>query len=68
MSNETTTDCRSPEGKVVGLIDSVIGIFNVLPDVWVDSPEVDEAISDLLGNDFFLFLCRELEKRTLKSK
>lgn len=58
----TRTDCRSDEGKVVGLIDAAIGIFNVLPDCDLSGNEVGEAINDLLSTEFYYYL-KQVEKQ-----
>ena len=41
------TDCRSPDGVTVGLIDSIIFTCRILMERDWSNPEVQEALTDL---------------------
>lgn len=45
--NQSHTDCRSPTGVTVGLIDGLIAISRVLAQRDLTAPEVQEALTDL---------------------
>ena len=42
-----STDCRTPDGITVNLIDSVITICRLLRDRSIEAPAVRDAVSDL---------------------
>lgn len=52
----TSTDCRSPVGVTVGLIDGIIAMARVLKTMDQSSPEVQEALRDLRSDEDFLAL------------
>lgn len=43
--------CKSPEGIVVGLVDSLIAVANILATLDQSDPSVQEAIADLRSNE-----------------
>jgi hypothetical protein len=51
MPFELHTDCRSPEGVTIGLIDSIITLFRVLKDRDLSPSEVQEALLDMRSDE-----------------
>lgn len=58
MSNQviSSTDCRTPVGVTVGLIDGIIAMARVLKTMDQSSPEVQEALMDLRADEDILDL------------
>jgi hypothetical protein len=54
---ETSTDCRSPDGVTVGLIDAIISISRVLKGHDLSTPAAREALLDLMEDDDFFRIC-----------
>lgn len=52
----TLTDCRSPVGVTVGLIDAIISMARVLRDRDLNAPEIQEALKDLQSDNDVLAL------------
>lgn len=52
----THTDCRSPVGITVGLIDGMIAMARVLRSSDLSAPEVQEALKDLTSDEDVKFL------------
>lgn len=53
---EITTDCKSPDGITVGIIDAIITLCHLLQSRSIDSQEAKEALRDLLTDDSFKYL------------
>lgn len=54
----TSTDCRTPEGITVSLIDSLITICRILVQQNFDDPAVKEALKDLASDEDFALIRR----------
>lgn len=53
MTHHTTTECRSPEGITVGLIDAINTVSKVLVLQDLSHPAVIEALRDLRDDPAF---------------
>lgn len=62
MTNNTSTDCRSPDGVTVGIIDSIIVLCRLLIGRDLSAFEIVEALKDLEADEDFNFLLQELDK------
>lgn len=49
--DEVITDCRTDEGKTVGLIDSIIFIARILAERDLSSPTIQSALRDFRGDE-----------------
>ncbi|MBX7170188.1 MAG: hypothetical protein K1X72_04470 [Pyrinomonadaceae bacterium] len=49
--NEVITDCRTEEGKIIGLIDSIIFIARVLAEKDLSSAAVQSALMDFRNDE-----------------
>ena len=56
MTTHIHSDCRSPEGITIGLIDGIIAMARVLRHRDGSSEEVQEALKDLRGDEDMAWL------------
>lgn len=54
-------DCRSPEGLVVSLIDTLILISRFIKENDLDSKAVTEALRDLKGDEGFSYVLNRVK-------
>lgn len=59
ISTISRTDCRSPDGVTIGLIDGMIAMARVLRKANLSSPEVQEALKDFTADEDVKFLMEQ---------
>lgn len=47
----SSSDCRTPEGIAIGLIDGIISMCRVLRTLDLSDPNIEEALKDLRGDE-----------------
>lgn len=53
---EIYSDCRSEEGITIGLVDALISISRILSKRDLNSPQIKEALKDLVGDEDLKFI------------
>lgn len=59
---ETYSDCRTPTGETIGIIDAVVTLSRLLQERDLSAPEVQKALKDMAANEGFIHLVRECQR------
>jgi hypothetical protein len=57
VTNDTHSDCRTPDGMTIALIDSIITVARVLAKCDLTPWDVQQALLDMHGDPDFQKLC-----------